>query len=83
MTVESIGLRNFRRFAVQRDEDLTGNSGTGIVAVGVLLPSGWAIMHWLTAINSTTVFPSMANVEALHGHNGRTRVVWIDEESRP
>jgi hypothetical protein len=29
-------------------------------------------------LRSTTIYESMADVEAIHGHDGRTRIVWID-----
>lgn len=68
------------RFQLQRDQDITGVSGTGVVAEGVVLTSGRVVMEWLTAINSIVIYPAIANVEAIHGHDGATRIVWLDEE---
>ena len=65
-----------RKFHVERDEDVSGLSGTGIVAVGVMYPTGRCIMEWTTPIKSLTEYHSIAELEALHGHEGRTRVVW-------
>ena len=76
-----------RRFDVVRDTDVTGISGTGRVGEGVEFSDGSVVMRWLKAgtarpslVQPTTVIhPDMANIEALHGHDGKTRVVWLDE----
>jgi hypothetical protein len=68
-----------RKFHVQRSEDVSGLSGTGIVAVGVMYPTGLCIMEWLTPIKSINQYHSIADLEALHGHEGRTTVVWDGE----
>ena len=67
-----------RRFWLVRDEDETGVSGTGVVAVGVAFPNGKAAISWKTEHTSTAVYDSMRDVEAIHGHNGLTRIVWVD-----
>jgi hypothetical protein len=68
-----------RRFELHRDVDESGVSGTGKVAEGVEFGRGLAVLHWLTATWSAAFYPSMENVEKIHGHDGKTRVVWIDE----
>jgi hypothetical protein len=68
-----------RRFVLNRLEDETGISGTGIVAEGVEFSDGTAAMRWISAHTSTAVYASMAEIEAIHGHNGKTRVDFIDE----
>lgn len=69
-----------RRFRLERDEDVSGVSGTGIVAFGVLFHDGEAVTRWVDVGKgqSTCVWHSMADLEAIHGHDGRTRVVFID-----
>ena len=62
-------------FHVRRDEDLHGNTGTGIVAEGVILTSGKAVMQWLDKVASVVVFDSIEQVEAIHGHGGTTVVI--------
>jgi len=71
---------NPRRFALERDEDETGVSGTGRVAYGVQFSDGSVALRWSTEWTSTAVYAGMADVEHIHGHNGMTRVVWLDEE---
>lgn len=68
-----------RRFNLVRDQDVTGVSGTGVVAEGVVFSTGQVCMTWLTAINSTVIYPSIDNVQHIHGHGGATRIVWLDE----
>ncbi|WP_411955519.1 hypothetical protein ACKXGF_07400 [Alkalibacillus sp. S2W] len=62
------------RFYLLRNDDETGVSGTGIVATGVVLPSGKAIMEWLSEHTSVAIYESIEELEAIHGHNGRTVV---------
>jgi hypothetical protein len=67
-----------RRFELHRDEDATGISGVGKVAEGVQFSSGEVALKWMTPIWSCVFYLSMAAVEHIHGHGGRTRVVWTD-----
>lgn len=81
-----------RRFQVVRDYDPTGMSGTGVVADGCQWSmDGTTVVRWRElpedsenykrGVRSTTViFPNVEAVEALHGHNGATRLYWLDEE---
>jgi hypothetical protein len=64
-----------RKFHLERNEDVSGLSGTGIVAVGVIYPSGLCVMEWCTPLKSVGHYNSIADLEALHGHEGRTRIV--------
>lgn len=69
-----------RRFILQRDEDETGISGTGVVAEGVLFSNGRVAIAWIAGEHqSTVVWDDIESVEYIHGHNGKTRIVWIDE----
>lgn len=61
-------------FYLLRDEDVSGVSGTGIVAYGVVLPSGRAVMEWNSRWQTITVFSSLDQVRRIHGHEGRTKV---------
>lgn len=73
-----------RRFELHRDEDVTGVSGTGVVAEGAILSSGKAIIEWLTEWPTSVVWHDrgLESVEHVHGHNGRTRIVWVDGDPR-
>lgn len=69
-----------RRFELHRHEDETGISGTGVIADGVRWPDGTAALRWRTKFKSHGVYDSMGDVEAIHGHEGKTQIVWIDPE---
>lgn len=67
-----------RLFVLQRDIDETGVSGTGIVAEGVAFSDGTVALRWTSAWPTSVVFHErgVESVEAIHGHGGKTRVVW-------
>ena len=67
-----------KAFHLLRKEDATGISGTGIVAVGVQLPTGRAVLEWLGSINSITIHQDMEQLAAVHCHGGLTEVIWED-----
>lgn len=64
-------------FQLQRDVDISGVSGTGIVADGVIFPAGTVVMHWRGEYTSTAIYKSIEDLEHIHGHNGATRIVWL------
>lgn len=69
-----------RRFFLQRNTDVTGVSGVGVVVEGVEFADGTVAMRWLDKgkPQSTVLHESIGAVEAIHGHDGATHVVWID-----
>jgi hypothetical protein len=67
-----------RRFYLQRDQDETGVSGVGRVAEGIVFSDGAVALRWCTEFTSTAVYGSIETVEAIHGHGGQTRVVFVD-----
>lgn len=67
-----------RRFQLHRDVDVSGVSGTGVVADGVVFPDGTVALRWRGARSSTVVWGSIDDVEAVHGHGGATRLAWVD-----
>lgn len=69
-----------RTFHLQRDEDESGVSGTGIVAAGAQFADGHIALRWTTATSSVTMFDNEREMLAVHGHGGKTRAVWHDEE---
>jgi hypothetical protein len=68
-----------RRFHLQRDTDITGVSGTGRVADGVLWPDGSVAIRWRGDRPSTVHWDRIADAEHVHGHHGATRIEWDDE----
>lgn len=75
----------FRRFVLKRDTDETGVSGTGVVAEGVLFSNGVVALQWTSEFPTSVVFHQrgIESVLAVHGHGGKTRLLWLDEEKPP
>ncbi|WP_218717046.1 hypothetical protein [Nocardia sp. MH4] len=65
-----------RTFEFRRDRDLSGVSGTGVVADGVVFDDGTTVVHWRGEHRSTVVWPSVEAAIAVHGHDGATRLVY-------
>ena len=73
-------MPQFRRFVLDRDVDVTGVSGTGVVAQGVEFSDGVVCLRWTSKWPSSVVFYD--GIDALlhvSGHDGRTRVRFLDE----
>lgn len=71
-----------RRFVLRRLVDVSGISGTGDVADGVLWPDGTASVRWRGEHPSVVFWDrGRASVEFVHGHQGRTEIVWLDDEN--
>ena len=70
-----------RAFRLVRDTDVTGVSGTGVVAEGVEFSDGSVALRWTSAWPTSVVFHDrgMDSVRAVHGHNGATRIEWTGE----
>jgi len=63
-------------FKFVRDVDISGVSGTGIVADGVVFDDGTSVVHWssgVAGVEGTTVYRDFASVIKIHGHDGNTR----------
>ena len=67
-----------RRFILQRNEDHSGVSGTGIVAEGVVFTNGYAALTWLTHLGCHAIYHSIDVLMKIHGHEGKTVLVWVD-----
>ena len=68
-------MDTIKEFHLVRIEDIHGKSGTGVVARGVVLPSGAVCMEWQTFHSSICIYKNIQDVEEIHGHGGATRVV--------
>lgn len=67
-----------RLFALERLEDESGVSGVGEVAQGVVFDDGTCAMRWLTSKASTAIYDSIVDLEAIHGHGGKTKVAYLN-----
>jgi hypothetical protein len=69
-----------RTFRLIRYRDVSGISGTGVVAYGAQWPGGQVALHWAGSFATTTVFPNIEAVIEIHGHQGATIVEWDRQE---
>lgn len=73
-------------FRVVRDQDISGISGTGVVAEGVQFTDGWVVTHWLDQAPmwepKTDVWHHKGTgpITKIHGHGGATRIVWTADQ---
>lgn len=77
-----------RRFVLDRTVDVSGVSGIGTVAEGVEFTDGTVVVRWRlvgsapsVVTPTTVVHADISSVLALHGHNGRTQIVWMDDNN--
>jgi hypothetical protein len=68
-----------RRFHLHRLEDENGKSGKGVVAEGIVFTDGSVALRWMSTTPSTTFFQSLEHLERVHGHDGKTKIIWKDE----
>lgn len=67
-----------RRFHFFRKEDASGVSGCGVVAEGVQFSNGHVALTWLSAHPSINLYDSIEDVQLIHGHEGKTKIVFDD-----
>lgn len=70
-----------RRFYLLRKEDVSGVSGTGKVAEGVEFENGMCALSFSSSYQHVNTYANLRAVEEVHGHEGRTEVVFIDEHN--
>ncbi len=72
-----------KTFRFLRKEDVSGISGIGYVAEGIQFASGKVAISFYpvapTFVASVIVFNSMDEVEKIHGHDGKTEIIWDSE----
>ena len=64
-------------FVLRRDDDESGVSGIGVVAQGVIFTDGVVALRWMGSRKSTAVYASIEDVEKIHGHGGKTKIVFL------
>lgn len=80
-----------RTGVINRIEDQSGVSGTGVVADFVEFPTGWVIQEWRNEDNpgletdgprdsGMDFRPSMSMAVQIHGHKGRTEYLYDNGE---
>ncbi|WP_199701484.1 hypothetical protein, partial [Jiangella rhizosphaerae] len=72
-----------RRFALVRHVDYTGVSGVGVVAYGVVFADGHVALRWASAHPATSLWSSLDDLVAVHGHGEATSIEWLDPATDP
>jgi hypothetical protein len=67
-----------KRFHFERIEDVSGTSGCGKVAEGCVFPTGEVVVYWCGTHSSINVYRSLSDVEWIHSHQGKTKIIWDD-----
>ena len=67
---------SMRTFVLIREEDVSGTSGTGVVAEGVEFSNGQVAVHWLSQLESIEICSCASVFDKIHGHGGKTRLEW-------
>lgn len=70
-------------FYLYRIEDESGLSGIGVVARGVILPSGKCVLEWQTFHTSLGIYNNINDIEKIHGHHGKTVVIMGNPQDNP
>lgn len=68
-------------FQMIRHHDVTGVSGTGLIGEGTRFRDGTTVFRWYGDHPSTSVWPSVQEVVAVHGHQGATELRWLGRPS--
>lgn len=63
-----------RTFKLVRSQDISGISGTGVVAEGVVFRNGQVAMSWLGHHRTVELAPTIQDIIDIHGHDGATKV---------
>ncbi|MBZ9749738.1 hypothetical protein K7W42_02545 [Deinococcus sp. HMF7604] len=74
-----------QRFALIRQADATGVSGTGHVLDGVIFHTGQVVVCWRSAFGSITIFENWEAFIGVHlqAHpENRASLVFLDDESK-
>jgi len=75
-------VKIMKMFYLKRAEDESGISGTGRVAQGFVFDNGKVAVTWLSEHPSVTVYDSIGEVSAIHGHGGKTEIVMEPDYKR-
>ena len=65
-------------FWLDRKVDASGVSGVGIVAEGVQFHDGQCVLSWFGQLHSINVYPDVETLLNIHGHEGKTIIIWDD-----
>lgn len=71
-------------FYLFRKVDVSGTSGTGVVAMGAIFPSGQVFMEWIASNHvSWNMFDNIEDVKTIHGHDGSSEIIMGNPDDKP
>ena len=70
-----------KRFYLERIVDVSGVSGLGIIAEGCEFDTKACALVWLQGKGAQSFYPDIETLVAIHGHEGNTKLVYVDNES--
>ena len=70
-----------KRFWLLRVNDVSGVSGTGVVAHGVIFENGQCAMSWLTQYSSIAIYSGIGTLKKIHEHNGATKLIFEGDKN--
>jgi len=68
-----------KRFRVNRIVDVSGTSGTGIIAEGCVFSNGKVAISWLGKFASSVWWDNIDDCLYIMGHGDSTVIDWIDK----
>jgi hypothetical protein len=68
-----------RTFRLIRNEDVSGVSGTGEIAEGVVFHDGQTVLSWFGKYHTIEIFPHVDDLIDIHGHGGKTELTYSDD----
>jgi hypothetical protein len=69
-----------RLFKLWRTVDVSGVSGVGWIAEGMVTTVGKVLMIWYGYGAGTETYDSVDQMMYVHGHGGKTKMVYDDEQ---
>lgn len=71
---------SIRRWIMVRNEDISGVSGTGLVAAGVEFATGGVAGSFVSKYPGCFTYPSMSILQHVHSHEGAhdTKIIYVD-----
>jgi hypothetical protein len=74
---------SIKLYKLVRKLDVNKMSGTGVVALIAVMPSGRAIMEWIASNHPTiSIFNNLEEITLIHGHNGASVVESMQEPKK-
>lgn len=99
LTLTTPSLAVGRQFVLYRHKDISGVSGEGVVAEGIVFANGQVALRWYAKTSnmrkkivrqrtednsfrfqgSISIFQSIDEIIEIHGHQGNTEALYLDE----